>query len=60
MAKLRWTREAEQWLKNIHDYIAADKREAAQKVIAGKADFTKGSSWCCCSRSSISMSSPLP
>ncbi|MFZ5798332.1 MAG: type II toxin-antitoxin system RelE/ParE family toxin [Desulfobulbus sp.] len=34
MAKLRWTREAEQWLKDIHDYIAADKPEAAQKVIA--------------------------
>ena len=35
MARLRWTREAEQWLKDIHDYIAADNPAAAQKVIAG-------------------------
>jgi plasmid stabilization system protein ParE len=35
MAKLRWTREAEQWLKDIHGYIARDNPVAAQKVIAG-------------------------
>lgn len=35
MAKLRWTREAEQWLKDIHDYIAAENPAAAQKVIGG-------------------------
>lgn len=35
MAKLRWTREAEQWLKDIHDYIASDNPAAAHKVIAG-------------------------
>lgn len=35
MAKLRWTREAEQWLKDIHDYIAADSPTAAQKVVVG-------------------------
>ena len=27
MAKLRWTREAEQWLKDIYEYIARDKAE---------------------------------
>jgi toxin ParE1/3/4 len=35
MAELRWTREAEQWLKDIHDYIAGDNPAAAQKVIVG-------------------------
>nr|MBF0223611.1 type II toxin-antitoxin system RelE/ParE family toxin [Desulfobulbaceae bacterium] len=35
MAKLRWAREAEQWLKDIHDYIAGDNPAAAHKVIAG-------------------------
>jgi toxin ParE1/3/4 len=35
MAKLRWTKEAEQWLKDIHEYIARDNLVAAQKVIAG-------------------------
>ncbi len=33
MAKIKWTREAEQWLRDIHDYIAQDSPEAAQKVI---------------------------
>ena len=35
MAKLRWTREAEQRLKDIHEYIACDNPVAAQKVIDG-------------------------
>ena len=35
MAKLRWTREAERWLKDIHDYIAGDNPTAARKVVAG-------------------------
>ncbi len=35
MAKLRWTREAEQWLKDIHDYIALENPTAAQKVVSG-------------------------
>jgi plasmid stabilization system protein ParE len=35
MAKLRWTREAEQWLKDIHDYIALENPTAAQKVVGG-------------------------
>ena len=35
MAELRWTREAEQWLKDIHGYIARDNPDAAQRVIDG-------------------------
>ncbi len=33
MAEIRWTREAEDWLRNIHDYIAVEKPVAAVKVI---------------------------
>lgn len=33
MAELRWTREAEQWLKDIHGYISRDNPVAAQRVI---------------------------
>jgi plasmid stabilization system protein ParE len=29
MAELRWTREAEQWLKDILEYIARDNPDAA-------------------------------
>ena len=35
MAELRWTREAEQWLKDILEYIARDNPAAAGKVVAG-------------------------
>ncbi len=35
MAEIRWTPEAEHWLRDIHDYIAADNPEAAQKVVLG-------------------------
>ena len=35
MAKLRWTQEAEQWLKNIHEYISQDNPTAAEKVVTG-------------------------
>ncbi|MHB8149484.1 MAG: type II toxin-antitoxin system RelE/ParE family toxin [Desulfobulbia bacterium] len=35
MAELRWTREAEQWLKDILEYIARDNPDAAGKVVAG-------------------------
>lgn len=35
MAELRWTREAAQWLKDIHEYIARDNPGAAGKVVAG-------------------------
>ena len=35
MAEIRWTEEAERWLRDIHDYIAADNPTAAAKVVAG-------------------------
>lgn len=33
MAKIRWTTEADKWLRDIHDYIARDNENAAQRVI---------------------------
>jgi plasmid stabilization system protein ParE len=35
MGKIRWTEESERWLRDIHDYIAQDNPEAAQRVVAG-------------------------
>lgn len=35
MAELRWTREAEQWLQDILEYIARDNSTAAGKVVVG-------------------------
>ena len=35
MAELRWTAEAEKWLKDIHEYIANDSPSAAGKVVDG-------------------------
>ena len=35
MVIVRWTREAEIWLKGIHDYIAKDSPAAAESVIQG-------------------------
>jgi toxin ParE1/3/4 len=35
MAEIRWTNEAEQWLKDIYDYIAQDSPSSAEKVVAG-------------------------
>jgi plasmid stabilization system protein ParE len=35
MGQVNWTAEAERWLRDIHDYIAADKPEAASRVIGG-------------------------
>ena len=35
MAEIRWTEEAHRWLRDMHDYIAADNPDAAQKVVAG-------------------------
>jgi len=34
MAEIRWTEEAANWLKEIHDYIAQDSPSAAAKVIS--------------------------
>ena len=35
MAEIKWTEEANQWLKNIFDYIAEDNPSAAERVIQG-------------------------
>ena len=35
MAEIRWTYEAELWLKDIYDYIALDNSSAAEQVING-------------------------
>jgi len=35
MVKIRWTSESEKWLKDIHDYIAQDKPQAARNVVSG-------------------------
>jgi len=35
MAKIIWTDEAKRWLKDIHDYIAADNPTAAFRVVEG-------------------------
>ena len=34
MAKIRWTDEAEKWLRDIYDYIAQDNPLAAQRVVS--------------------------
>lgn len=33
MVTVNWTNEAEFWLKDIHDYIALDKKNIAKKVV---------------------------
>jgi toxin ParE1/3/4 len=35
VAEIRWTAEAEKWLKDIHDYISQDDPAAANRVISG-------------------------
>lgn len=35
MGEIRWTNEAELWLKDIFDFIVQDNPDAAQKVING-------------------------
>lgn len=35
MAKIRWTAEAEIWLRNIYDYITTDNPGAAMRVVDG-------------------------
>lgn len=34
MVNINWTTEAELWLKDIHDYIALDKKSIAKKVVS--------------------------
>lgn len=33
MAEIRWTEEAQRWLRDIYDYIAADNPDAAHRVV---------------------------
>ncbi|NIR48827.1 MAG: type II toxin-antitoxin system RelE/ParE family toxin [Aliifodinibius sp.] len=33
MARINWTAEAEKWLQEIHDYIAADNPQAAARTV---------------------------
>jgi plasmid stabilization system protein ParE len=35
LAELNWTHEAESWLKDIYDFIAADNPEAAAQTVEG-------------------------
>lgn len=35
MAEIRWTAEAERWLRDIYDYIAQDNPSAAAKGASG-------------------------
>ena len=35
MAEIRWTFEAETWLKDIYNYIVHDNPSAAAKVVEG-------------------------
>jgi len=35
VAEITWTAEAQRWLKEIHDYIAADNPDAAARTVAG-------------------------
>ncbi|MCP4400141.1 MAG: type II toxin-antitoxin system RelE/ParE family toxin [bacterium] len=33
MAEIRWTAEAERWLRDIYDYIAQDSPVSAERVV---------------------------
>ena len=35
MAEIRWTEEAANWLREIHDYITQDSPSGAAKVLSG-------------------------
>lgn len=35
MAEIKWTQEAQSWLKDIYDYIAADNPNAAARTVEG-------------------------
>ena len=35
MAELNWTKEAQTWLEDIYDYIAADNPDAAARTVNG-------------------------
>ena len=35
MAEISWTEEAQRWLNDIYDYIAADSPSAAERTVQG-------------------------
>jgi toxin ParE1/3/4 len=35
VARIKWTREAQVWLRDIFSYIATDNPDAAQRTVAG-------------------------
>jgi plasmid stabilization system protein ParE len=35
MAEIRWTDEAQRWLQDIYEYIAADNPDAAARTVQG-------------------------
>ena len=35
MAEIRWTAEAQRWLQDIYEYLAADSPQAAARTIQG-------------------------
>jgi toxin ParE1/3/4 len=35
LAEISWTREAQTWLRDIYDYIAADNLDAAALTVSG-------------------------
>lgn len=35
MAEIAWTEEAQRWLRDIHEYIAADNPSAAARTVDG-------------------------
>ncbi len=41
MAEIRWSREAEQWLREIYEYISRDNPTVAGKVASGIYDKTQ-------------------
>lgn len=44
MAEINWTQEAQVWLRDIYDYIAADNPDAAERTVSGifqKAELLK-------------------
>lgn len=38
MATITWTLEAERWLQDVHDYIAADNSHAPAETVQGICD----------------------
>jgi toxin ParE1/3/4 len=35
LAEIKWAQEAQTWLKDIYDYIAADNLDAAAQTVSG-------------------------